>query len=83
MKTKTDELKKEIIDGKAIDENALTENKKIKDCNPSEKSDKIKEKKLLPLKKIQFCQKVMMKQIKLIQIYNFKLRINHKNFLIQ
>ncbi len=47
LENKEDELKKEIIDGKAIDEeNALTENKNLKDCNPSETTDKIKGKKI-------------------------------------
>ena len=47
LENKEDELKKEIIDGKAIDEeNALTENKNLNDCNPSETTDKIKGKKI-------------------------------------
>ena len=47
LENKEDELKKEIIDGKAIDEeNALTENKNYKDCNPLETTEKIKGKKI-------------------------------------
>ena len=47
LENKEDELNKDIIDGKAInEENALNENKNLKDCNPSETTDKIKGKKI-------------------------------------
>ena len=47
LENKEDELKKEIIDGKAIDEeNSSTENKNLKDCNPLETTEKIKGKKI-------------------------------------
>ena len=46
LENKEDELKKEIIDGKTIDEDSLTENKNLKDCNPLETTEKIKGKKI-------------------------------------
>ena len=43
---KDGEFKKDIVDGKATnEENAFSENKKIKDCNPLEKSEKTQRKK--------------------------------------
>ena len=44
---KDSEFKKDIVDGKATNqENAFNENKKIKDCNPLEKTEKIQRKKI-------------------------------------
>ena len=42
---KDGEFKKDLVDGKATnEENAFSENKKIKDCNPLEKTEKIQRK---------------------------------------
>ena len=55
---KDGEFKKDIVDGKVTnEENAFSENKKIKDCNPLEKSEKTQRKKTTKSEKDSFISK--------------------------
>ncbi len=52
LENKEDELKKNIIESEAIDEeNTLTENKKLKDCKPLETAEKNQRRKITSSKK--------------------------------